>query len=958
MILLKANLQLKTVFLQMIKSMGENVKWTEIFVINNNDIILAGKGRALFFNFDNRKSSSNVVELPIKEDRIEQITQNALLENALNMILYAFGKWGVIKGLKVDTNYDQLNKLINNILAEIGIEAVLTKDNFRFYKNGVQVTYEEVIKLILDLSKPEDKEDSEKETDENDYEDKKNGIGLWHNMVWTAGRFSFEKEEIAEIDRLKSRLGNDFYMVNYKCPVCREKLYMVVYPVGKEVRIETGREAVYMSRAYTCSTCNSFYTPKPHILLMEGDVYNLTFEEDREAYEDYIELLGRQGERTSNCNFNVFESEYNRKRPEVPAQLKEICMDMDSMSEEEISELKDKMDSGFYPEKSVEKYNKKVDRELKSRKYKKSKDKEKEIKEKEKEIKEKETKEKEDKERDTKERDTKERDTKEKETKEKGLSTSLLANISKKKHESAAAEKTVTQQEQKSNAGESKKESSLKTEQRRQDESESLQKETQKQDGTKFNLPESVFEPKAFETLKEILAALLKGEHDFFVGAVEKLSLKHLGELKLLIQSEQGIAENDKKNYIDEIDKTRYIEKEKELIQKAVSSKAKNYTEIQRVIDEIKKEDCVDSLKKTILNSLMELLKNRGKKELENILSHIPENISRKQYDQFKEKIEQYKDVDTSPYKKDLEEKRDAVEKQEIAAFIKRVNSTDRESLLDGYNRLKEQDFEERNVNSFLEKIHDKIYNLDEAAIKRICPDPADITFEEGLQAYEEISSGSFLPELKLNVLETIDKRLMKMKMDECEQLVKKLSKDMNLSPEDYSRIHFYEVRKMMKGDNKDAGSRLITNALNTYAVNRGKYEYPILICDASLFANGEEGFVLTQDHIFYNGLISAGKIDVIDIENVSAGSRLFRKGIYVNKKNTGKVKISNSLKSNKLKQFAMVLDDFVSYLKEKPESRNVSYMAKEKHTLKCCYRCGYSYKEGNICPKCGKYNE
>jgi len=951
MILLKANVQLKTVFLQMIKAMGENVKWTEIFVINNNDIILAGKGRALFFNFDNRKSSSNVVDLPIKEDRIEQITQNALLENALNMILYAFGKWGVIKGLKVDTNYDQLNKLINNILAEIGIEAVLTKDNFRFYKDGVQVTYEEVIKVILDLSKPEDKEDSEKETEEND-EDKKNGIGLWHNMVWTAGRFSFEKEEIAEIDRLKSRLGNDFYMVNYKCPVCREKLYMVVYPVGKEVRIETGQEAVYMSRAYTCSTCNNFYTPKPHILLMEGDVYNLTFEDDREAYEDYLELLGRQGERTSNCNFNVFEAEYNRKRPEAPAQLKEICMDMDSMSEEEISELKDKMDSGFYPENSVEKYNKKVDRELKSRKHKKSKDKEKEIKEKEiREIV-------------TKEKETREKTTKERETKEKWISSGVLTNTSKNNHESASTNKTATQQAQKLNAGESKKESSLKvesslkTEQRQQDESESLQKQTQKQDGTKFNLPESVFEPKAFEALKEILAALLKGEHVFFVGAVEKLSLKQLGDLKLLIQSEQGIDENNKKNYIDEIDKALYIEKEKELIQKAVSSKEKNYTEIQRVINEIKKEDCADSLKKTILNSLMELLKNRGKKELENILSHIPENVSRKQYDQFKEKIEQYKDVDTSPYKKDLEEKRDAVEKQEIAAFIKRVNSTDRKSLFDGYNKLKEQNFEERNVNSFLEKIHDKIYSIDEAAIKKICPDPADITFEEGLQVYEEISSGNFLPELKMNILETIDKRLMKMKMDECEQLVKKLSKDMNLSPEDYSRIHFYEVRKMIKGDTEDAESRLIMNALNTYAVNRGKYEYPILICDASLFANGEEGFVLTQDHIFYNGLISSGKIEVIDIENVSTGTRLFRKGIYVNEKNSGKVKISNSLKSNKLKKFTMVLNDFVSYLKEKPESRNVSYMAKEKHTLKCCYRCGYSYKEGNVCPKCGKFNE
>lgn len=950
MILLRANHEIKTVFLKMINTMGGDVKWTGIFVINNNDIILAGEDRSLFFNFDNKRSFSNMVDLPINEDKVKQFAQNALLVNALNMILYAFGKWGGIKGLKVEMDYDQLNRLINNILEEIDIESNLTKDNFRFYKDGVQMAYEEVIQAILDKSNAEDegdiekedreKEDREKESEQKDdneeelvkkqeEENNKYDLGLWHNICWIAGNFTFVKEELSKGDRDKARLGNDFYIVNYKCPVCGEKLYMVVYPAGKEFRIETGEEAVYMSRAYTCSTCNSYYTPKPHKLLIEGDIYSLNFEDDKEAYKDYLELLGRQGERTSNSNFNVYESEYNRKDQESPPPLEEICNDMDSMSVKDITKLKDKMDSGFYSQISVEEYNKKVDTVLRSRSHIKNKDEEKELKE------------------------------------NNAPSRKSSKTVGKKKRH-VSTKKMIIQHGKRSNSGNPerdnsiKKKNNIKKEQIHLDENAFLKKETPKQDGVLFNLPGADFASKALEGLKEILASLLKGEKDLFIGKVEKLSSKQLGNLKLIIQSEHGLEENEKKNYIDIIDRIINKEKEKELNQKVVSSKERTYTEILGIIDEIKNEDCIDSVKKEILESLMELLKKNGKKELEYIISHIPENVSKKQYNQFVEKLEQYKEINISLYKKNLDVKRDTIEKQEIANFIKQVNAKDRESLIDLYSKLKKQDFEEKNVNSYLENINGKIYAMDEAAIKRICPEPADITFDEGLQMYDEISSENFLPELKVNVLGMIDKRLKKLKMDECEQLVKKLCKDINWNEEDYPRIYFNDVRKMMKGATDDAKSIIIHNALNTYAVDRGKYEYPILICDTSYYKNGKAGFVLTPDHIYYNGFVSSGEMEVMNIENVSAGTGLFSKGIHVNHKNIGKVKVSKSLKSNRLiKSLAEALNDFVSYLKEKPESRNVSYLAKEKHTEKCCYRCGYFYKGGNVCPKCGsKFND
>ncbi|OYO76092.1 hypothetical protein CG709_16330, partial [Lachnotalea glycerini] len=63
MILLKANEKLKAVFQKIIKTMGENVQWDGIFLINNNDLILLGKVRSLFFNFDNKRAYSNIIDI-------------------------------------------------------------------------------------------------------------------------------------------------------------------------------------------------------------------------------------------------------------------------------------------------------------------------------------------------------------------------------------------------------------------------------------------------------------------------------------------------------------------------------------------------------------------------------------------------------------------------------------------------------------------------------------------------------------------------------------------------------------------------------------------------------------------------------------------------------------------------------------------------------------------------------
>lgn len=199
-----------------------------------------------------------------------------------------------------------------------------------------------------------------------------------------------------------------------------------------------------------------------------------------------------------------------------------------------------------------------------------------------------------------------------------------------------------------------------------------------------------------------------------------------------------------------------------------------------------------------------------------------------------------------------------------------------------------------------------------------------------------------------------IDKRLTKIKMDECALLVDKLREDLKGRVKDSERLHFYEVRKVMRGDWEEQEAKVAAKALNTYAADRSRYEFPILICDASGKKNGKEGFLLTPDHIFYNSAFNSEKIPIRGITGIEGNTGLLNRGIYIKRGNGAKTKIPGGIPAKELDAFAQVLNGFVLYLQEKPESRSIAYLAKEKHEVKCCYRCGYTYREGNVCPKCG----
>ncbi len=227
MLVLQASEEQENTFNKLIQTMGEQIVWEGRFIVKDNELILEGTVRSLFFQFETKKVVTNLIDLPVRDDQVIDVSRHPKLRDLINMVLYAFGKWGTLRGLRVEQDYQQLNQLFSKILSMYYIEPSFRKENFRFYKVGVRVTYEEVLQTVLEFEKKLE-EDPAAESQ-----------GLWHTLIWKNRQRKFQKEETSLEERAHNRIGNNFYLTGYQCPVCSEKLHMAVYPDGKEVRIDT-----------------------------------------------------------------------------------------------------------------------------------------------------------------------------------------------------------------------------------------------------------------------------------------------------------------------------------------------------------------------------------------------------------------------------------------------------------------------------------------------------------------------------------------------------------------------------------------------------------------------------------------------------------------------------------------------------------------------------------------------
>jgi len=451
-------------------------------------------------------------------------------------------------------------------------------------------------------------------------------------------------------------------------------------------------------------------------------------------------------------------------------------------------------------------------------------------------------------------------------------------------------------------------------------------------------------------------------------GFKEAMGAKNIGVIAMKPSTGEIVAMdggdrydlNDPRDLSSKCSEEEIAASQKEVLSIALAAKNKSYAELKKAYHTILEKDCPQSAKDSVAKNVKDWMQKRGEKELQVLAEHFPQQYQKKVYQQFRQKFEEYNDIDNTKYMKQLEEKRDMAEQSALKAFVnqQKIRPGDRKKLLSLAEAIRPMEYEEKNKQIIIDQLKDRVKDIDRKAIEQICPDIFEMSFDEGKEAYQRIATGDFLPELKTDMLGRIRKRLEAMKKDECRSLVNKMIRDTGISEQTMEGFYPYDIRRMSNEACEDIDAIIANNALNTYAGGEA-FEYPLLIFDSTKGENGKKGFVLTPDHVYYNGSMMAGTVKVRNIKEFYAESGLFHKGIYIRTMNNGEMKITGNYKADKekMEHFLAKLNRFIQYLQEKPESRSVEYLAEEKHPVKCCYRCGYVYEGGNICPKCGSRN-
>lgn len=922
MIVLRADSELKMTFERLIQTMHANVNWTGLFVAIDNYLILQGEVRSLFFHFDSRKVAENIVDLPIKEDEIKD-TDEAAVRDVINMILYAFGKWGTIQGLRVEKNTEQLNALFGQVLAGIYIEPEYTTQYFRFYHAGKRITYEDVIQAALEAEEAVQKEE---ETDEEQ--------GLWHKVEWKMAHAVFERMELSVLDRAKGRLGNNFYKIGYRCPKCKENLHMIMYPKGKEFRIETPEGAVLLAKACTCAACHRFYTPRPWKLLGDGDIYLMDFEEDKKAYEDYLELMGRNGEHEANSRYNEYE---DGRKPagagEEQQPLEELCEDLPEYSDADFEELLNKIEEGFFPESSVAACEPVIQEEKKRRKKLKNGQKP------------------DDKTPSDKNEGQSHINAAENANQVKTANGFRLADGNQNADRFQPANENQGANEYRNVNTQSADEQI--SDRKQSDENRIQSGSTKANQREKTNgISEQAAKTDDAETQKA------RETYQAKFGVADRMSERQLSELKHQLIHETRIPPEERRQYLDTLEEKEQDRKLAMLNKKAESCADKNYAVMHRVYDEIAEEKLPQEKKQNLLLNLKQKMQAQAEREVAELIEKMPPNMDRARYRALRQKLKEYEGVDLTPYQERLESQKNLAEQQEIKNMIRQSRKITREDLTELMDRLKEKEFEPELILPYFEQIENKVRQMDENEIAEITGDPMHMSFEDGMEAYQKIAEGPYLPDLKDNALELLSRRLSKIKTDECEQLVNKLKNELKEAGVTENQKHyFYPARKVLLKQTSPQETEVIDYAMASYAAGNGLFEYPIFVVDTSRNNSGKEGIILTPEHLYYSTLMTSYRIDVPSIDEITASTGLLNRGVYVTEKNGKKTKIPYAVDHKELTAYAGVMNEFIHYLQEKPDSRNISYLAKEKHDTICCFRCGYVYKGGNVCPKCGFKN-
>ena len=850
MIVLKSTDELRKVFGKLIGTLSVPVEWDGNFVVMDNFLVLSGRERSVIFNYDTRRVSTNIIDLKLDKVNVQTISPQSQLINIFNLVLYAFGKWGALKGITVEKDETQINTLFGAVFGQIGVTAEYTAQYCFLYKGDMRITYEDAIQLAI-----------EKDNDEVEDEEDKTA-GLWHNMVWKVvnEEFAFSRTSLEE--RKRGRLGNNFYKVGYDCPRCGQKLYMAVFPEKDEPVIDTVNGQVRMARVFYCPECSVFFTPIPLKNLTDKDVFVLDFDGDRSAAGDYMEMLGKLAGDEPNGNFNEYvgaeKAEELNKRPDlnsIDKGIEDKRVDLSGVDKG----IEDKRADLSGMDKGIE--DGRVDLN----------------------------------------------------GIDKGIGDNYRnLNGINKFDEIIKAEEGFYPEEY-----------------------------------VKHMEPEyeRLWDRMVEESEERVEEAEENSAHGHIKAKHADLSPEHAAYS----------GKEDKADRIHETEEARRKAAQEKLIYSVEHSAGKSYAALNNLERELATSELKTDTKRRLEKIIRDAKIDSAKVEAKTMMSKLPAVLGEKAYHAYKDKLKQYNEIDTTEYEKELDDRRHMAERGEAEDILKRSRRSTRKDLLDMLDAIKGRKFSGDIEKEYADRVLDAVAKLDRRRMDDACRDSADYTGEELERLYNSIKEESFLPEIKNPALDSVAKRLKRIKNEEAGLLVARLKKELqNNNVSDNSRHYFYPAADASDDRSGENAIERMEYAKGTYGVSMGDFEYPIMMVDTTRTQNGREGMLLTPEAVYYSNFVTCGSIKVENIRAIEASTGFLGKSVTAHLNDGSKVKLPHAVGTGELKGYAKALNDFVMYLKERPFSRKEKYLAKEKHDVICCFRCGYVYKGLKECPKCG----
>ena len=901
MIVLKSTAELHLVFNKLIKTLSVPVEWNGNFVISGNFLILPGKERSVIFNYDTRRVTTNLSDDKLSRKVPEPIKEGSGLINIFNLVLYAFGKWGALKGITVEKDYKKINTLVGAVFGAYGVSADYTEQHCFWYKDGTRITYEDVIQLAIESEhrQPESEEDIEEET------------GLWHSTTWKLDNQSFIFEKLPMAQRRKGRIGHNFYKVGYACPHCGEKLYMASFSGREKPVIDTVEGRVQLARAFFCPSCVIFYTPLPEAGLEDEEVYYLDFDGDKTAGNDYMEMLGRLGTREVNGDFNKY---VDRVNDEGRTTTRQSLNGIDKGISDERRSLNG-IDKGI-----------KDDRRSLNGIDKGIKDDRRSLNGIDKGIK---------------------NDRRSLNGIDKGISddrrslNGIDKGISDDRRSLNGIDKGISDDRRSLNGidkGISDDRRSLN----------GIDKGI-KDDRRSLNGID-----KGIKDDRRSLNGIDKGISD------DRRSLN--GVRKFDDENEQisdKVSGNpDKEDVFD-------IVHEKAAVMADIDGTGELHTYRKDASHVWCKDAIKSSRRKLRIRRLAVLFKSFSivKWFRRKGYGKASEENSDKEPYRNAERISAPGAVTASDGKAGYTMREEAesapAQRRKLDELLEKTGNATRKDIVDLLDKVKAGHFDKTVQMEYAGKLQEDIAALDRRRIDEACKGYLDYNGEELEKLYSMIEEEEFLPEIKAAALDSVSGRLWKIRNEEAELLVKRIKKSLceNGVSENHA-LYFYPAMEILEGRADTHVKDHLECAVDSYAPGLGKYEYPVIMEDTTGKQNGKRGMFITPDAIYYGNFYTYGHIMAENIERIGSYTGFMGRYVIVYLDDGSKIRLSSVIAKDELEAYAMTLNDFVIYLKQKPFSRKEKYLAKESHDVICCFRCGYVYKNMKECPKCGyKFN-